>query len=140
MTVESLPALAPQGFYSNAEGWVVFAFTGHISPERITGEIGIDPDRVYPAPPGRGMIWQIHSTLPASESLFRHFEEILKRLMPARRKIRNLAKECQAEFYCSMYRKKDSTEMFEMPSRYLLLMGYLGAAMALDIIEKQEEM
>ncbi len=128
---------APGGV--NYTTWLLFAISGpELNPELITQMLGMEPDRKVQALADRDGVWQINSTLGAQESIEDHLREILYRLLPVRRKLRELSRDLKLEFYCAVEKEPGTHILFVMPSRLLLFAGYLGATVVWDISDRDE--
>lgn len=122
----------------NYTAWLLFAISGpELNPELITQMLGIEPDRKLQALADRDGVWQINSTLGANEKIEEHLREILHRLLPVRRKLRELARDLRLEFYCAVEKEPGSHILFAMPSRLMLFAGYLDASVIWDIADRQ---
>ncbi len=114
--------------------WLLFAISGpELNPELITQMLGIDPDRKVQALADRDGVWQINSTLGADQKIEDHLREILHRLLPVRRKLRELARDLRLEFYCAVEKRPGDHVLFVMPSRLMLFAGYLDASVIWDV-------
>lgn len=117
-------------------GWVVFLITDvQLNPDDITAQLGIQPDRVqYPEPTERRAgIWQINSSLPGQQSVTDHFNDILKKLIPIHKRLWRLSERYRLEFFCSIQKTGESTAPIILPSKILLLLGYIGADVELEV-------
>ena len=122
---------------SNYTAWLLFAISGpELNPELITQMLGIEPDRKLQALADRDGVWQINSTLDAGEKIEEHLREILHRLLPVRRKLRELARDLHLEFYCAIEKQPGSSILFAMPSRLMLFAGYLEASVIWDVSDR----
>ncbi len=125
----------PDAIDPDVESWVVFSISGEqFNPDVVSMELGVDPDRIiHPDREGRGAIWQISSSLSGSASPEAHFWEILRRLLPARRNLMKIARDTNMQFYCTIVKgKKDRCEI-DLSPRLLILIGYIGAGLEIDI-------
>ncbi|MEQ9362682.1 MAG: hypothetical protein RIF32_00480, partial [Leptospirales bacterium] len=66
-----------------------------------------------------------------------HLREILHRLLPVRRKLRDLARDLRLEFYCAVEKEPGSHVLFVMPSRLMLFAGYLDASVIWDVSDRR---
>ncbi|MCR9144713.1 MAG: DUF4279 domain-containing protein [bacterium] len=122
----------------NYTAWLLFAISGpELNPELITQMLGIDPDRKLQALADRDGVWQINSTLGADQKIEDHLREILHRLLPVRRKLRELARDLKLEFYCAVEKEPGAHVLFVMPSRLMLFAGYLDASVIWDVSDRR---
>ncbi len=122
------------------DNWVVFSIGGDdFNPDVITKMLGIEPDRVfYPDEDGKNALWQMSSTVPGTESLETHFWEILHRLLPVRRELLKIAKEASLNFYCTIRKSKGRSGFLPLSPRVLILIGYIGAGLDIEITDAEE--
>jgi hypothetical protein len=121
-----------------AEIWALFAISGKdLNPDYLTHDLGMEPDRIVHADPTQDThgVWQINSSLGVYEPFERHAMEILERLIPVRRQLRDLSRGARLEFYAVIQKKTHDTSLFEIPPRLLLFMGYIGANLALEVTD-----
>lgn len=121
-----------------AEIWALFAISGKdLNPDYLTHDLGMEPDRIVHADPTQDThgVWQINSSLGVYEPFERHAMEILERLIPVRRQLRQLSRDSRLEFYAVIQKKTHDTSLFEVSPRLLLFMGYIGATLALEVTE-----
>ena len=117
------------------EGFVVFSITGeNIHPDLITRHIQLEPSRViHPVEENDyKTLWQINSRLKGREPIVEHFRDILKRLMPVRKKLREFSRDAELIFFCSLIKQKVSPETAVIPQEILLVIGNLGASLEID--------
>lgn len=99
-----------------------------LHPEDVTPMLGMDPDRMIPRDAwGRG-IWQLNSRPSGSEKIEEHVKDLLRRMIPARKALRQLARQHEVRVSCVLD-SPESEAHFELDSRYLLLAGAVGAVM-----------
>jgi len=122
---------------SRVRSWAIFTIRGSIVPELITRDLGIEPDRVYDD--GRDRIWQINSTLGATETTEEHFHELLLRLLPKRLTLRKLAEDHRLEFYCFLEKPQEMSLPITLSPRILLLCGFLHAHIDVEVKDLDEE-
>jgi len=116
-------------------GWVVFTIAGErINPDVISHELSLTPDRViYPQPSNRyKTVWQLNSLLPSDESIERHIWNILARLLPVRNRLKKYQQDAELEFYCSVKKNHNASDVLMFSPRLLLLAGSLGAGITTD--------
>lgn len=133
---ELLEADEPEG--STTTGWVVFLVTHvQLNPDEITASLGISPDRVdYPEPADRRPgIWQLNSRLPGQAPIPEHFFDILHRLVPVHRQLWAFSERFSLEFFCSVQKTGATTAPLILPARLLLLLGYIGAEVQLEVAD-----
>lgn len=115
-------------------GWVLFTVSGpELNPGSVSAILDLEPDRlIFPGSAQEG-VWQLNSHLGAEEPLEKHLWVLLERILPVRRQLRQLARDHKLEFYCSVQKDREAEIHFELPSRLLLLIGYLGAGIVCDV-------
>ncbi len=119
-------------------GWVVFLLTDiQLNPDQITAQLGVAPDRVqHPEPSERRPgIWQLNSRLPGQAPITEHFYDLLHRLVPVHRQLWTLAERYRLEFFCSIQKKGEATTPLVLPARMLLLLGYVGADIEIEVTD-----
>ena len=119
-------------------GWVVFLITDvQLNPDEITAALGLAPDRVeYPEPADRRPgVWQLNSRLPGQAPLTEHFFDILNRLVPVHQRLWSFSERFRLEFFCSVQKTGASTAPLVLPARLLLLLGYIGAEVELEVAD-----
>lgn len=123
----------------NYTAWLLFAVSGpELNPELITQMLGIEPDRKLHALADRDGVWQINSTLGAHEKIEEHLREVLHRLLPVRRKLKELSTDLHLEFYCAVEKEPGDHILFVMPPRLMLFAGYLNASVVWDVSDRSE--
>lgn len=124
---------------ANYTAWLLFAVSGpELNPELITQLLGIEPDRKLQALADRDGVWQINSTLGAHEKIEEHLREVLHRLLPVRRKLKELSDDLHLEFYCAVEKAPGEHILFVMPPRLMLFAGYLNASVVWDVSDRSE--
>lgn len=119
-------------------GWVVFTISGEqVNPEHMSLLLGMQPDRSAQGLAGRPGFWQINSSLEAQASIDDHLRELIRRLLPVRKKMRMIARDAELQFYCAIEKRKDGVAQFRLPSQLLLLIGYLGATVVCDVSDPE---
>ncbi len=122
------------------QGWVVFVIThSRLNPDQITTELGLEPDRSdYTDPLGRhDGFWQLNSTLSGDETLETHFWNILTRLTPVHKKLWEMSQKMKLSFYCTIQKASEQPmEPVVLPAKLLLLLGYIGAEIDVEVVEK----
>ncbi|MCB1137127.1 MAG: DUF4279 domain-containing protein [Leptospiraceae bacterium] len=117
---------------SNREtrGWAVLTVSGaELHPEDVSRILGMEPDRIIPRDAwGRG-IWQLNSRPAGNEKIEEHVKDLLRRLLPVRRNLRQLAREHEVRVSCVLDAGSETEAHFELDPRYLLLAGAVGAVM-----------
>ena len=126
-------------------------FSDDISPERITGLLGINCDdfrkkgwqkftinsktgkRVMAPSVYETNIWKIGSNLPNTASLERHISGILKRLHSATKKIKKLSEKASIEFSCTIYWYEESTPPLNFEKKFIRAMSDCGASLDVDL-------
>ncbi|MEQ8353726.1 MAG: DUF4279 domain-containing protein [Leptospiraceae bacterium] len=111
-------------------GWAILTISGSdLHPEDVSRILGVEPDRIIPRDAwGRG-IWQINSRPAGNEPIEEHVKDLLRRLSPVRRSLRQLARDHEVRVSCVMDAGDETEAYFELDSRYLLLAGAIGARM-----------
>ncbi|MEM7184757.1 MAG: DUF4279 domain-containing protein [Spirochaetota bacterium] len=115
-----------------------------LEPNQISEALNLQPDYVHdsttPDLQGNRMqgLWQLHSTLDASEPLENHLTDILKKLAPARQIFKDAIKGCQAGFYCSVEYSAPGVDGFSLSPRIMTLIGSLGIELHIDTWLEEE--
>ncbi|TGN19117.1 DUF4279 domain-containing protein [Leptospira idonii] len=126
------------------KSWAMLAIFGpKLRPVDISEKLSIDPDYFHdsdtkdiqnnPLTPH----WQINSKLSPESSLNDHLWEILKRLAPVRRELKDVASLHEACFYASVEFSSPETKGIRLEKRVMLLLGELG--INLEILPWQAE-
>ena len=133
---ESSPSLEEGAF----QCWVIFSIGGEdFNPDVITRELGVEPDRVYyPEKTGGRSLWQIRSELPGNEHIEEHFWQILNRLLPARRNLMKIARDANLNFHGTVRKPAGEKWNLELSPRLLILVGYIGAGIDIEILDRGE--
>lgn len=120
------------GLMSNTvtTGWAVLTVSGtDLHPEDVSRILGMEPDRIIPRDAwGRG-IWQLNSRPSGNEKIEEHVKDLLRRLLPVRRSLRQLARDHEVRVACVLDAGEENEAHFSLDSRYLLLAGAIGAVM-----------
>ena len=120
------------------QGWVVFIMSHeNMTPDQITGELGIEPDKYYYSDPlemQKGQ-WQLNSSLSGIATIEDHFWNILNRLVPVYPQILRYSQDLKLQFFCTIQKKSNEIEPVILPPRLLLLIGYIGAEIEIEVIE-----
>jgi len=107
------------------KSWACFAFYGpKLKQDWVTEKLGISPD--FSSVPPHEPVWQLNSRLPASESLNNHLWDILKRIAPIRKEIKEVSEYTQASLYATVEFASEYTKGLRLERRLLLLLGELG--------------
>jgi len=125
-----------------AHGWVVFSISSeYLDPDQISRELGLQPDKVLHGDPENGYRgqWQLHSALAGHESMEAHFWNIMSRLVPVHRHLLKYSREYRLEFSCSIQKSQAVMEPIYLSSRLLLMIGYMGAEIELEVVEWTED-
>ncbi len=116
-----------------SRGWAVFTVTG-VSMDRITADLAMQPDRIVGQEFGpENSVWQLHSRLSGAHSLGEHFQDLLDRLYPGRRRLRHLSRSARATFHVTLVESRGVPLRFVLPPRMTLLAGYLGAEVEFEV-------
>lgn len=117
--------------------WALFSIRGHIIPEQISRELELQADRIYHD--GKDRVWQINSTLAATETTENHFNQLLDKLLPKAQIVRKLAQAHRAEFYCFLEKPADMSLPISLSPKILLLCGYLRAYVDVEVKDFDKE-
>lgn len=124
--------------------WATLVIQGNdLNPDELTRSLGIKPDftleKSVPNLQEKTSLpqWQLNSTLPPDCPAVDHLYEILKKLAPKRKEIREIATTHQAIFYLSLEFADLNVEGIRLEPRLLLLLGDLG--IHLEILPWLEE-
>ena len=114
------------------KSWAVFIITApDLNPEEITSKIRITPD-YFQAPsltesgeniPG---IWQMNSTIAEELELEEQIWDILKKIAPVRKEVKEAIEKLSAYIYCSVEFSDDDKGGFKFSPRLLNLLANLG--------------
>ena len=114
------------------KSWAVFIITApDLNPEEITSKIRITPD-YFQAPsltesgdniPG---IWQMNSTIAEDLELEEQIWDILKKIAPVRKEVKEAIEKLSAYIYCSVEFSDDDKGGFKFSPRLLNLLANLG--------------
>lgn len=116
---------------NEVRSWAIFTIRGNILPDQITRDMKMEPDRVFAD--GKDRVWQINSTLGATETTEAHFHELLLRLLPQSAMLRKLATDHYLEFYCFLEKPQEMSLPITLSPRILLLCGYLRAHVDVEV-------
>jgi len=134
---ESTAAEAPEEI-ARCRGWVVFIISHeNVNPDQITRDLGLEPDRIFYSNPLENQTgqWQLNSALNADETIEAHLWNILTRLAPIHRKLWKISEIFNLEFHCTIQKTAGAMEPFVLPARLLLLIGYIGASIEIEVME-----
>jgi len=110
---------------SELTGWAIFMIEGrNLAQVPLEASLGLKADLLREGRSGM-RFWQLNSRLSGSSSLSQHVEDILIRLLPARRSVRSLPNGLEAKMICTVVRQKNERASFQLPGRLLLLIGAL---------------
>jgi hypothetical protein len=114
------------------KSWAVFIITApDLNPEEITSKIRITPD-YFQAPsltesgeniPG---IWQMNSTIAEDLELEEQIWDILKKIAPVRKEVKEAIEKLSAYIYCSVEFSDNDKGGFKFSPRLLNLLANLG--------------
>ena len=114
------------------KSWAVFIISApDLNPEEITSKIRITPD-YFQAPsltesgdniPG---IWQMNSTIAEDLELEEQIWDILKKIAPVRKEVKEAIEKLSAYIYCSVEFSDDDKGGFKFSPRLLNLLANLG--------------
>lgn len=108
-------------------GWAIFLIEGrNLQRERLETELGLKADHLKESRDGNRS-WQINSRLSGRHSLSEHVDDILMRLLPARRALRSLPGDLEARMVCTVLTRNVTWGSLSLPSRQLLLIGSIGS-------------
>ena len=105
-----------------------------LNPQDLTSSTGITPDYHHPA----GITdfgesvkghWQLNSVISEELPLEDHIWDILKRIAPVRKEIKDCIESAEGIFYCSTEITDLGAGGFQISSRVLKLIGDLGASL-----------
>lgn len=126
------------------KSWAMIAIFGpKVKPMEITAKLGIDPDYFHDSDikdmENKAMSphWQINSNLGPESSINEHIWQLLKRLAPARREMRELTSTHDSCLYASVEFATDEIKGIRLEKRTMLLLGELG--ISLEILPWSEE-
>lgn len=126
---------------SEASGWAIFLIQGRsLSVDWLEKNLGMKADSLKEARDGMRH-WQLNSRLAGYQSIEAHVDDLLHRLMPVRKSVRNLPSGLSHRFICSMLTRSMNRATLELPSRQLLLIGSLGCNLEVhfDLINDTKE-
>jgi hypothetical protein len=115
------------------KSWAMIAIFGpKVKPVEITAKLGIDPDYFQdseivdiennPVTPH----WQINSTLGPEAPLGEHIWQLLKRIAPARREMKEITSIHESCLYASVENASKDVKGIRLEKRVMLLLGELG--------------
>lgn len=111
---------------SDATGWAVFLIEGrNLQPEKLEQSLGLKSDALKESRDGNRS-WQINSRLSGRHSISEHVEDILMRVLPARRALRALPAGLEARLVCTVLTRNVSWGSLVLPPRQILLIGSIG--------------
>jgi hypothetical protein len=115
------------------KSWAMIAIFGpKVKPMEITTKLGIDPDYFHDSDikdmenKSVDPHWQINSTLGPESPLNEHIWELLKRLAPARRELKEISSFHEACLYASVEFASEERKGIRLEKRTMLLLGELG--------------
>lgn len=126
---------------SEASGWAVFLIQGrNLSVEWLENNLRIKADSLKESRDGMRH-WQLNSRLAGFQSIDAHIDDVLERLMPVRKVIKNLPSGLSSRFICSMLTRSINRATLILPSNQLLLIGALGCKLEVhfDLINDSKE-
>lgn len=107
-------------------GWAVFLVEGrNLQRERLETQLGLKADHLKESRDGNRS-WQINSRLSGKHSLSEHVEDILMRLLPARKAFRSLPGDLEARMVCTVLTRHINRGSLSLPPRQLMLIGSIG--------------
>jgi len=120
------PSMQPN---KDPKAWACFTFYGSkCRPNWISEESGLVADFQVEEPEP---IWQLNSRLPAKSPLSEHLWDILRRVAPVRKIIKEIASFTDATIYASVEFSGPGRNGVVFEKRLLLLLGELGIAFEL---------
>ena len=114
------------------KSWAVFIITGpDLKPDEITSKIRITPDYFQdPSLTDSGEnipgIWQMNSTIDEELELEEQIWDILKKIAPVRKEVKEAIEQISAYIYCSIEFSNSDTGGFKFSPRLLNLLANLG--------------
>lgn len=118
----------------SSKTWCTFILSAvDLNPQEITSLMSITPDYFHsPSITDSGESinghWQLNSTLPEELPLEEHIWDLLKRIAPVRKKMKDLIAIKEGTFYCSTELSDYGSGGFQLSGRSLKLIGDLGAS------------
>ncbi|MCB1177896.1 MAG: DUF4279 domain-containing protein [Leptospiraceae bacterium] len=114
--------------------WAALLITGKdLDITRISNLLNIDPN--FSHSPGENPnnkdigYWQLNSTLNDSEIIENHLWDLLKKLAPVRNQLKEIHKEFEIHFYCSVEFSNSGIDSLKLGPRLLSLIGNLGVSL-----------
>ncbi|MBW7857980.1 MAG: DUF4279 domain-containing protein [Leptonema sp. (in: Bacteria)] len=126
---------------SEASGWAIFLIQGrNLSVDWLETNLRMKADSLKEARDGMRH-WQLNSRLAGYQSIEAHIDDLLRRLMPVRKSIKNLPSGLSSRFICSMLTRSINRATLVLPSNQLLLIGALGCNLEVhfDLINDSKE-
>jgi hypothetical protein len=120
---------------SSSRSWCALIISSmELNPQDLTTLTGITPEYLHPAgisDSGESLKghWQLNSTISEELPLEDHIWDILKRIAPVRKEIKESIETAEGIFYCSTEITDSGIGGFQISSRVLKLIGDLGASL-----------
>ncbi|MDZ4726418.1 MAG: DUF4279 domain-containing protein [Leptospira sp.] len=126
------------------KSWAMIAIFGpKVKPVEITSKLGMDPDYFHDSDikdinnVSLEPHWQLNSKLGPESPLNEHIWELLKRLAPVRRELKEISSLYATCLYASVEYASRATKGIKLDKRTMLLLGELG--IQLEILPWLEE-
>lgn len=122
-----------KGTLKESKSWAMFALSGpKLRPQEITDKLGLKADYAqgmetltWENRPAFGH-WQLNSQLGPEAPLDEHIWDILKKLAPVRKELKEFTQNYEATVYASVEFVSEFTTGITLGKRTLLLLGELG--------------